>query len=210
MRALGDSRRPLYYLIICCILNIILDLVAVVGLGMGIAGRGHRHGDLPGRQRRPGLPGADEVLRYAALKAARHTDPSGPSAVRIPHRPCPAGSSPAPTASPISSYRPPSTTLEQIRRRPGRLSERWTPFSGPSPDLLGITIATFAGQNYGARKYDRIQRSVRVCLGMSLGLCGGLLVFLFTCCRPLYYAFTTDPNVVDIGVYMLRTIAPAM
>ena len=38
MRALGDSRRPLYYLIICCILNIILDLVAVVGLGMGIAG----------------------------------------------------------------------------------------------------------------------------------------------------------------------------
>lgn len=74
---------------------------------------------------------------------------------------------------------------------------------------FGITIATFAGQNYGARKYDRIQRSVRVCLGMSLGLCGGLLVFLFTCCRPLYYAFTTDPNVVDIGVYMLRTIAPS-
>ena len=74
---------------------------------------------------------------------------------------------------------------------------------------FGITIATFAGQNYGARKYDRIQRSVRVCLGMSLGLCGGLLIFLFTCCRPLYYAFTTDPNVVDIGVYMLRTIAPS-
>lgn len=50
---------------------------------------------------------------------------------------------------------------------------------------------------------------MRVCLGMSLGLCGGLLIFLFTCCRPLYYAFTTDPNVVDIGVYMLRTIAPS-
>ena len=30
MRAVGDSKRPLYYLIICCILNIILDIVLVV------------------------------------------------------------------------------------------------------------------------------------------------------------------------------------
>ena len=100
--------------------------------------------------------------------------------------------------------------MEQIRRRPGRLSERWTPFFWTITGSFGITIATFAGQNYGARKYDRIQRSVRVCLGMSLGLCGGLLIFLFTWLPgPLYYAFTTDPNVVDIGVYMLRTIAPS-
>ena len=38
MRAVGDSRRPLYYLIVCCILNIILDILLVVVIPLGIAG----------------------------------------------------------------------------------------------------------------------------------------------------------------------------
>ena len=38
MRAAGDSKRPLYYLIVCCILNIVLDIVLVVFFKMGIAG----------------------------------------------------------------------------------------------------------------------------------------------------------------------------
>ena len=38
LQAMGDSRHPLYYLIFCCICNIILDLLFVVGLHMGIAG----------------------------------------------------------------------------------------------------------------------------------------------------------------------------
>lgn len=31
LRAIGDSKRPLYFLIVCCIVNIILDLVLVLG-----------------------------------------------------------------------------------------------------------------------------------------------------------------------------------
>ena len=31
----------------------------------------------------------------------------------------------------------------------------------------GISITTFAGQNFGAGKYDRIRKSVRVCIGMA-------------------------------------------
>ena len=38
LRALGDSKRPLYYLIICCLVNIVLDLVMVIGLHLGVAG----------------------------------------------------------------------------------------------------------------------------------------------------------------------------
>lgn len=42
MRAVGDSRRPLLYLLICCVMNIILDIVMVVGMKMGIAGQHSR------------------------------------------------------------------------------------------------------------------------------------------------------------------------
>ena len=38
MRALGDSKTPLYFLILTSALNIVLDLVFVIPLQMGIFG----------------------------------------------------------------------------------------------------------------------------------------------------------------------------
>ncbi len=38
LRAIGDSKRPLYYLIVCCVLNIILDIVFVTLLKLGVLG----------------------------------------------------------------------------------------------------------------------------------------------------------------------------
>ena len=40
LRALGDSKTPLYFLIISCIINIVLDLYFVYKLGMGVTGAG--------------------------------------------------------------------------------------------------------------------------------------------------------------------------
>lgn len=40
LRALGDSRTPLYFLVVSSILNIVLDLVFIVNLDMGVAGAG--------------------------------------------------------------------------------------------------------------------------------------------------------------------------
>ena len=38
LRAVGDSQRPFYYLVVCAVMNTILDLVFVLGLGMGVEG----------------------------------------------------------------------------------------------------------------------------------------------------------------------------
>lgn len=38
LRALGDSRRPLYYLIVCCFINIFLDVILVTFFRLGVAG----------------------------------------------------------------------------------------------------------------------------------------------------------------------------
>ena len=38
LRGLGDSKRPLYFITLACVLNIILDLLLIAGLGMGAAG----------------------------------------------------------------------------------------------------------------------------------------------------------------------------
>ena len=56
---------------------------------------------------------------------------------------------------------------------------------------------------------DRVFKSLRVCLFISLATCGSLVLFLYITCAPLYTLFTTDKNVIDIGVFMLRTLAPS-
>ena len=40
LRALGDSRTPLYFLIFSCILNTVLDIIFVYGLNLGVVGAG--------------------------------------------------------------------------------------------------------------------------------------------------------------------------
>ena len=73
---------------------------------------------------------------------------------------------------------------------------------------FGIAITTFAGQNYGAGKKERIFKSVRICLAMAVAVCGGIVLFLAIFCRPLFSIFTTDQNVINIGIDMLRFMAP--
>lgn len=57
---------------------------------------------------------------------------------------------------------------------------------------FGIAITTFAGQNYGAGKKERIFKSVRICLAMAVAVCGGIVLFLAIFCHPLFSIFTTD------------------
>ena len=52
LRALGDSRSPLYFLIISAVINVVLDIVFIVNFGMGSRGvrvcDGYRSGDISG------------------------------------------------------------------------------------------------------------------------------------------------------------------
>lgn len=38
LRAVGDSKRPLYYLIVCSVVNIILDLLLILVIPLGVLG----------------------------------------------------------------------------------------------------------------------------------------------------------------------------
>ena len=38
LRAIGDSRRPLFFLVAACMTNIVLDVITVIGMDMGVRG----------------------------------------------------------------------------------------------------------------------------------------------------------------------------
>lgn len=74
---------------------------------------------------------------------------------------------------------------------------------------FGIALTTFVGQNFGAGKWDRVKKGTRVCLGMAVGTAICLTVILMMAGRFLLGIFTGDGAVVEIGMTMMRSIAPA-
>ncbi len=60
LRAVGDSKRPLYVLIMTCVLNIALDILLVVIFHMGVMGCRTCNGDLSGYQCSYGDMDSDE------------------------------------------------------------------------------------------------------------------------------------------------------
>lgn len=52
LRAVGDTRRPLYYLFTAGVINVILNLFFVIVFRLDVAGVGHRHGSSPKRSPR--------------------------------------------------------------------------------------------------------------------------------------------------------------
>jgi len=205
MRAIGDSRKPLYYLIVCCILNIILDYAAVVYLHMGIAGAAiatiisqavsailvthalmTSYGILKLKLR-------EIRFDYHTLKLQlRIGFPGGIQA-------CMYSISNIIIQSAINDF---GTDTAAAWAAWGKLDALFWALTS----AFGLAISTFSGQNYGAKKIERIFKSIRVCTVMSLGI---LLTFIYIFCEPLFQIFTGDAGVVQIGVYMLRMILPS-
>jgi len=73
---------------------------------------------------------------------------------------------------------------------------------------FGISVTTFVGQNYGAGKQDRVRKGVRVCMGMTAVSTVIISLVLYYLGIYVYYLFTTDGAVVDIGIDMMRFLVP--
>lgn len=208
MRAVGDSKKPLHYLIICCILNIILDIFFVVVLKMGIAGAAIA--TVLSQIVSACLVTRALMSSYDMLKLIprdiRINLPilSSQLCIGLPSglQSCMYGLTNVIIQAAINTL---GTDTAAAWAAFGKMDMIFWAISG----AFGIAITTFSGQNYGAGKHDRIYKSVRTCLGMSLGICGSVLALLMIFSRPLFHLFTTDAAVIDIGVYMLLHIVPS-
>ena len=208
LRALGDSRRPLYVLIVACILNIILDIVLVVAIGMGVRGVAIATVSCQGVSAVlvTGMLMKDHGFFRLEIKKIRFYGVSLKSILRIG----------IPAGFEAAMYCVANIVIQVFVNRLGTdYVAAWGTFGKIDAvfwmvvNAFSIAITTFVGQNYGAGKTRRMWKSVRVCLGMSYSsaflLSGLLIVFA----EPLYRLFTTDHQVVEIGVYMMRYLMPS-
>ncbi len=207
LRALGDSKRPLIYLIICSFINIVLDIVTVVGFKMGVAGVAIAtmiaqavSAFLVTRA----LTRETALCDFAIKDIKIHKDvlkaqlllglPGGIQTAMY-------SVSNMIIQTAVNGFGTNSTAAWAAY---GKLDAIFWMISGS----FGIAITTFVGQNFGAGRFDRVKKSVKVCIGMDLIVSIIMTIVLIVFRVPLFKIFTTDAEVVELGAYMLSLMAP--
>lgn len=207
LRAVGDSKRPLYFLIASCLTNIVLDIVFVVLLKMGVAGAALA------TILSQALSAALVILVLMRTKDMHRLDIRKIGIDkrmfgRIIRIGLPAGLSSVMYSS--------SNVLIQsgINALGTDTVAAWTAYSKIDSifwmiiSAFGISATTFVGQNYGAGKNDRVRKGIRTCMGMSFFTTILISLLLYFFGIHFYSLFTKDAAVVEIGIKMLRYLVP--
>lgn len=209
LRATGDSRRPLYYLIVCCILNIVLDILFVLLCGLGIAGVSIA------------TVLSQAVSACLVTRALTRADKESGLRLRLQDLHFARGILRSqlyigvPTGLQSTMYSISNIIIQATLNRFGTDTvAAWAAFWKLDAiywmisSAFGIAVTTFVGQNYGALKYQRIKKSVWVCAGMQVVSSLVLSVVMVVFRAPLLGIFTTDRQVLEIGFMMILILTP--
>ena len=207
LRALGDSRRPLIYLIVCCLVNVILDLLLVVAFHLGVAGVAIA--TLLAQA-------VSAVLVTVALMRSPALCDFSLSGIRL------YGSSlkmqlyiGLPGGIQGSMYSLSNMILQTAVNGLGAATAAGWTAMGKLDSVywmiggsLGISVTTFVGQNYGAGLLSRVRKSVRIglLLNMSFAVMASFLLVTFR--YPLLSIFTNETAVLEVAAETVSIIAP--
>ena len=207
LRAVGDSRRPLYFLIASCFTNIILDVLLVAVLRMGVAGAA--------------LATITSQLLSAILvvRALMKTDDMYKlewKKVRIDQRMLqrivrigiPAGMQSV-------MYNISNVIIQAGVNTLGTDNvTAWATYGKVDGlywmmiNALGISVTTFVGQNFGAGRLDRVRKGAGACMVIGVALTASVGVVLYNGGHLLVELFTTDQQVQAISMDLLHFMVP--
>lgn len=207
LRAVGDSKNPLYFLIISSITNVILDLLFVVVFKMGIAGAGWAtmiSQTISAVLVLILLLRTKQVYRVHLNKIKVHKE----SAREIIRLGLPSGIQNA-----IVSF---SNVIVQSNINSfGSLAmagcSSYTKIDGFAilPVMsFSMALTTFTGQNMGANKIERVKKGAKIGILMSCITVVIISICLFIFGPTVLSIFSSDPIVIDYGLYMMRILAP--
>ncbi len=206
LRGLGDSMSALLYLLVSTVVNIVLDLLFVAKLGMGVNGvalatviaqaisallcllrlmRMTEHFDLK--------------LCYLKLKR-KHTS-------KIVQLGLPSGVTQAIFSMAMIVVQSLTNSLGEMFIAANVIVMRVDGFAMMPNFSFGTALTTYAGQNVGAKRYDRVEKGARqgtaIAMGVSIVLTSLILIFG----KALMGIFTKTPELVDLSREMMGILA---
>jgi len=207
LRAIGDSKRPLYFLVFTCVLNIGLDLLFVRVFFMGVEGAAVATAI---------AQFCSAVLVFIVLCKSKECYGFRWKKCKIDFRilgkillvGVPAG------LQAVTYGLSNSIVQAKVNYFGTDTIAAWTAYSKldglywTSLSAMGISATTFVGQNYGAGKMKRVKTCINQSLVMTLIMAIGLSSFFYFAAEPLFSIFVSDQNVHALGVSQLRYLMP--
>lgn len=188
IRALGDSKTPFWFLLLAAVLNIVLDLFCIVVLGWGVAGAAIAT---------VFSQGVSAVLCYVYMMRRFDVLRTTPSERRFDRAIArsllnigvPMGLQFSITAIGSIMLQSANNALGTACVAAFTAAMRIKMFFMCPFESLGIAMATFAGQNYGAGRPERIRQGVKAAALMALAYWGFTFVVLMCGARWLALLF---------------------
>lgn len=207
MRAVGDSRRPFLYLIDCCICNIVLDFVFVVGMKMGVAGAAWAtvlSQMLSSILVLARLCRVQDVYQVKLSQLRIHSKVTW-KMLRIG----------IPTGLQESMYNVANVILQIAINTLGTVAVAGWSVTVKVDGIycavssaLGVAIMSFVGQNFGAGKMDRVKQVFRSSMVIFMPITlvvGGLLLWMS---QKALFIFTDDVAVMECARQIMWMLVP--
>lgn len=205
LRSVGDTKRPLYFLLVSGIVNVIFNLIFVIVFQMGVAGVALA--TIISQTISAGficmsLHQSEGALRLEKKKLKIHKD----KLIQMLKIGLPAGLqgtifsiSNVLIQSSVNSF---GATVMAGNTAASNIEG----FVYTAMNAIYQTSLSFTSQNLGAKKYHRIDRILLVCLGIVsiVGLTLGCGAYLFG--RPLLSLYTTSEEVISYGLMRMSII----
>lgn len=206
LRAVGDSKTPLYYLIVASIINIILDFVFVLYFHMGVAGAGWATFI---------AQGISALLVMIKLVFSKEIYKVEFKDISID----------MPILKKIIEIGIPTALQQSIVSFSNVIVQSYINSFGANAvagytsyvkidgflqlpiQSFAMAITTFTGQNIGAHAIDRVKKGLRTTMAMTFGVTtmGVLVIYIFG--EQLVGIFSSDPEVIKYGYLMARIFA---
>lgn len=208
LRALGDSKTPLYFLIVSSMLNVVLDLVFIINFNMGVAGAAYATVISQGvsgilclvytykKHTILRLNKSDFIITKDYYTT--HLKIGIPMALQFSITALGImivqGALNVFGSTVIASYTAASKALQLVMQ----------------PAItFGVTMATYCGQNLGAGKYKRIKDGVKKCSIISIitSIIAGIVLVLFGKYFVMMFIDSPDENILHYAKQCLDIAA---
>ena len=207
LRAVGDSQRPFYFLVVCAILNTVLDLLFVLVFQMGVEGVALATILSQGVSAilvMITLLRTGGCIRLSVKKLRLHFDMLQ-KIVRV--------GSPAALQMAVTAF---SNIFVQsyINYFGADCMSGWTAYAKVDQLLflpmqsISLASTTFVGQNLGRNQPERARQGVSVALKMALCATVIMMIPLLIFAAPIVSFFNDKPQVIEYGAMLLRWMSP--
>ncbi len=194
LRAVGDSKRPFYFLVFASVLNIVLDYIFIVPLGAGVAGAAWAtviSQLVSGVLNTWWLWTRTELIESAgkALHWERGCGPrpriSGEHMLKLCQIGIPMGLEYSVSAIGAVVMQGAVNSLGSVAVAAQTAGEKIRQMFTLPMESVGMAMATYVGQNYGAKRIDRIRQGIANGLAIQYIYCAVIWGVLFVMKRPL-------------------------